>query len=100
MKNNRKPYINIYKNVHKTIYEYVKTTHKNNSFVKIAKFNSAIGTGEVMDTNNCQISICKNRERNKVIIVSAIDNLIKGASGQAVQNMNVAFDFKESMGLR
>ena len=82
------------------IYRTLKTTHKNNSFVKIAKFNSAIGTGEVMDTNNCQISICKNRERNKVIIVSAIDNLIKGASGQAVQNMNVAFDFKESMGLR
>ena len=68
--------------------------------MKIAKFNSPIGTGEVMDTNNCQISICKSRKKNKVIIVSAIDNLIKGASGQAVQNMNVAFDFNESMGLR
>ena len=66
---------------------------------KIAKFNSPIGTGEVMGTNKCQISICKNRNKNKVIIISAIDNLIKGASGQAVQNMNVAFNLKETAGL-
>ena len=39
------------------------------------------------------------KESNKIIIVSAIDNLIKGGSGQAVQNMNVAFNFKETMGL-
>ena len=57
------------------------------------------GTGEVMNTNYCNISVCKNREENKVIIISAIDNLIKGASGQAVQNMNVAFKLKETMGL-
>ena len=37
--------------------------------------------------------------KNKVIIISAIDNLIKGASGQAVQNMNVACKLKESLGL-
>ena len=37
--------------------------------------------------------------KNKVIIISAIDNLIKGASGQAVQNMNVAFKMKETLGL-
>ena len=43
--------------------------------------------------------IAKNREKNKIIIISAIDNLIKGASGQAVQNMNVAYDLKETMGL-
>ena len=38
-------------------------------------------------------------KKNKVIIISTIDNLIKGASGQAVQNMNVAFKLKETMGL-
>ena len=61
--------------------------------------NTPIGTGEVMNTNYCNISVCKNRKDNKIIIISAIDNLIKGASGQAVQNMNVAFKFKETMGL-
>ena len=68
-------------------------------FVKVAKFNSSIGTGTVMNTNYCNISVCNSREKNKIIIISTIDNLIKGASGQAVQNMNVAFHFKETAGL-
>ena len=87
------------RNSAKKIYNYLKKYHKNNFFVKIAKFNTPIGTGEVMNTNYCKISICKSRKSNKVIIISAIDNLIKGASGQAVQNMNVAFRLKENMGL-
>ena len=41
----------------------------------------------------------KSQKKNRVIIISAIDNLIKGASGQAVQNMNVAFKLRETMGL-
>ena len=45
------------------------------------------------------LPFCKDRKRNKVIIVSVIDNLIKGASGQAVQNMNVAYNMRESLGL-
>ncbi len=52
-----------------------------------------------MNTNYCNISVCRNRKDNKIIIISVIDNLIKGASGQAVQNMNVAFKYKETMGL-
>ena len=77
----------------------LKSYHKKNYFVKIAKFNSPIGTGDVINTNYCRISVCKDRKSNKVIIISTIDNLIKGASGQAVQNMNVAFRLKETMGL-
>ena len=81
------------------IYKYLKKFHKNNFFVKIAKFNTAIGTGEVMNTNFCRISICKDRINNRIIIISAIDNLVKGASGQAVQNMNILYNFKETEGL-
>ena len=66
----------------------------------MAKFNSAIGTGDVMNTNYCKISVCKDRKKNRIIIVSALDNLIKGASGQAVQNMNVACQLKETLGLQ
>ena len=87
------------KNNAQKIHKYLKNYHKNNFFVKIAKFNTPIGTGSVINTNFCNIAVCKNREKNKVIIISAIDNLIKGASGQAVQNMNVAFKLKETMGL-
>ena len=83
----------------KKIYKLLKDYHKNNFFVKIAKYNTPIGTGEVMNTNFCKISVCESAEKNKVIIISVIDNLIKGGSGQAVQNMNVAFGIKETMGL-
>ena len=52
-----------------------------------------------MNTNYCEISICETRIKNKYIIFSAIDNLIKGASGQAIQNMNILFKFPEYLGL-
>ena len=91
-------YVELNKNTDaKKIYNYLKKYHKKNFFIKIAKFNSHIGTGDIMNTNYCKISICKNREKNKIIILSALDNLIKGAAGQAVQNMNVAFKIKETM---
>ena len=83
----------------KKIYNLLKKYHKSNFFVKIAKYNTPIGTGEVINTNYCKISVCEDRKKNRVIIISTIDNLIKGGSGQAVQNMNVAFKMRESMGL-
>ena len=73
--------------------------YKNSKFIKILKLNSSLGTGNVINTNNCEISICETRIKNKFVIFSAIDNLIKGASGQAVQNMNLLFNFPEHQGL-
>ena len=93
-------YIEINKNCSaKKIYNLLIKYNKKNKFIKIAKFNKHIGTGEVMNTNYCKISVCKSVKKNKIIIISVIDNLIKGASGQAVQNMNVAYNFKESTSL-
>ncbi len=83
----------------KKIYSYLKKYHKKNFFIKIAKFNSSLSTGDVINTNFCKISVCKDRVNNKIIIISVIDNLIKGASGQAVQNMNIAFNLNEKIGL-
>ena len=83
----------------KMIFKFLKNYHKNNIFVKMSKFNEPIGTGEVMNTNFCKISVCNDRENNRIIIISAIDNLIKGGAGQAVQNMNVAFKKREFLGL-
>ena len=82
------------------IYKYLKKYHKKNYFIKFANFNSSLSTGDVMNTNFCKISVCKTRRRNKIIIIAAIDNLMKGASGQAVQNMNVAFNLNESISLK
>jgi len=83
----------------KKIYNFLKKYHKNNDFIRFAAFNKAIGTGEVINTNFCNISVCEVKNKKSIIIISVIDNLLKGAAGQAVQNMNVAFGFKEKDGL-
>ena len=62
--------------------------------------NRNIGTENVINTNFCEISVCELKKQNKVIILSAIDNLIKGAAGQAIQNMNIIYGFNEKLGLR
>ena len=74
--------------------------YKNSKFIKILKLNSPLGSGNVLNTNNCEISICETRIKNKVVIFSAIDNLVKGASGQAIQNMNQLYKYPEYLGLR
>ena len=93
-------YIDLDNNVtqHKVIKKLTEY-YKNYKFVKILKQNKLISTNDVINTNNCHISVCKTKYKNKVIILSAIDNLIKGGAGQAVQNMNIKFGFKENEGL-
>ena len=83
-----------------TIYKALKNFYKDNTFIKIVKINKPLGTGNVINTNYCEISVCQGRDKNRIVVFSAIDNLIKGASGQAVQNMNLLFNFKESMSLK
>ena len=74
--------------------------YKRSKFIKILKLNDSLGSGNVLNTNNCEISICQTRVKNKIVIFSAIDNLIKGASGQAIQNMNILYKFPEHLGLK
>ena len=82
------------------IYSCLKKFHSKNTFVKLHKINTPMGSGNVLNTNNCEISVCKTRYKNKIVIFSAIDNLVKGASGQAIQNMNLMYNFKENLGLK
>ena len=84
----------------KKFMKFLKIFHKKNKFVKILKINSLISTNSVINTNNCIISVCKTRYKNKIILLSAIDNLIKGGAGQAVQNMNLKYGFKINEGLK
>ena len=74
--------------------------YKNDKFIKIMKLNSELGSGNVLNTNNCEISVCNTRIKNKIVIFAAIDNLIKGASGQAIQNMNLLYKHPASLGLK
>lgn len=83
--------------------DVVKTLEKlysNERFIKIrrlAKPDDIVETKPLIGTNVCEINVWQ--EGKKVLIHSVIDNLMKGASGQAVQNMNVMYGFDEGAGL-
>ena len=77
----------------------LKKFYSKKIFIKIKKPNTFLSTNDVINTNNCHISICKTKYKNKYIILSVIDNLIKGGAGQAIQNMNIKFNFPEYKGL-
>jgi len=68
-------------------------------FVKVMTGDYAPTTRDVSGTNHCYMNIFKDRIRHRLIIVSVIDNLVKGASGQAVQNFNIMFGLPETTGL-
>jgi len=70
--------------------------YDNHPFVHISEKN--IDLKQVVNTNKCIIYLEKHE--NKLLIISMIDNLIKGASGQAVQNMNLLFGLDETTGLK
>ena len=74
--------------------------YKKSDFINILNKDKLISTNDVINTNNCYISVCKTKNKNKIIILSAIDNLIKGGAGQAVQNLNLKYDFPKKTGLQ
>ena len=94
-------YVDLEKNISQSkVLNTLNNFYKNENFVKILKPETLISTNDVINTNNCHISVCKSKYSNKIIILSAIDNLIKGGAGQAVQNLNNKFNFPEKTGLK
>jgi N-acetyl-gamma-glutamyl-phosphate reductase len=73
--------------------------YKGEPFVRVLPQGSLPNTAFVRGSNFCDIAPIVDGRTGRVIIVSAIDNLMKGASGQAVQNMNIICGFPETMGL-
>lgn len=68
-------------------------------FVRVRPKGSFPNVSSVKGSNFCDIGIKFDKRTNRVVIISVIDNLVKGASGQAVQNMNVMYGFPEDTGL-
>ena len=94
-------YIDLNKNINQNkIISALRQFYKEKRFIKVAKKDTLLSTNDVIGTNKCIISVCKSKYKDKIILLSAIDNLIKGGSGQAVQNMNLRFGFKESEGIQ
>ena len=93
-------YIDLKNNITQSkIIKELRKFYKNKKFVKIMNKDRLLSTNDVINTNYCYISVCKTKYKNKLILLSVIDNLIKGGSGQAIQNMNQKFKFKENEGL-
>lgn len=89
----------IYTNVDLSVeqaYQMYERYYQDAPFVVVSRDD--ISLKEVVNTNRCFLQLQKHG--NKLLILSAIDNLLKGASGQAVQNMNLMFDLEETAGLR
>ncbi len=72
--------------------------YKKEPFIRILKNPPNISA--VRGTNYCDIAIFKTPSRHMLILISAIDNLVKGAAGQAIQNMNLMMGWEESLGLK
>lgn len=74
-----------------------KTFYAKAPFVRLRKQEPAIK--DVRGTNYCDLFVTYDKRTNMIIVISVIDNLIKGAAGQAVQNMNIMFGLDETIGL-
>ena len=74
--------------------------YKDEPFVRILPAGLTAATNRVRQSNYCDISVHLDQNGSTLIITSAIDNMVKGAAGQAVQNMNVVFNFDEDSGLQ
>ncbi|HFI4794498.1 TPA: N-acetyl-gamma-glutamyl-phosphate reductase [Elizabethkingia anophelis] len=78
------------------LYQAYEEFYKNEPFVWVSR--EAINMKQVVNTNKCAIQM--EKQDNMLVVHSAIDNLLKGASGQAIQNMNLMFGFEEQAGLK
>lgn len=76
-----------------------KEFYKNEKFIRVYESGNLPETNHVAGSNYVDIGIVVDKRLNRVVVVSCIDNLVKGAAGQAVQNMNIMFNLPEDAGL-
>lgn len=94
-------YVNLKKDVSTaSVIKMYKDFYKGKAFVKVLDEDVMPGIKDVENTNYCEIGLKVDSRTNRLVLVSVIDNLVKGASGQAVQNMNIMFGLSETEGLK
>jgi N-acetyl-gamma-glutamyl-phosphate reductase len=81
------------------LHEILSRTYRDEPFVHVLPFGEMPQTRHVRGSNMTFIGVTADRIKGRAIIGSALDNLVKGASGQAIQNMNLVLSFPETMGL-
>lgn len=96
--------------IHSTLYAHIEPgtdlqalfeeRYRDEPFVDVMPAGSHPATRSVKGSNTCRLALHYHKDTGQLIILSVIDNLVKGASGQAVQNMNIMFGLAEDTGLR
>ncbi len=80
--------------------EVFTSFYKGAAFVDVLPAGSHPATRDVRGTNVCQVAVHDQvPDNSRLVIVTVIDNLVKGAAGQAIQNMNLMFGLEETLGL-
>jgi N-acetyl-gamma-glutamyl-phosphate reductase len=93
-------YVNFSKKVKaEDVLNAFQESYKNEPFVRIYPKGKVPHTKDVRGSNYCDIGVEVNEADSRGVVVTAIDNLVKGASGEAVQNMNIMLGYPETMGL-
>lgn len=88
-----------FKKMHEEIEEIYRQFYSGKRFIRLRKLLPSLSLSAVRGTNFCDIVFEIEEESNRIVVISAIDNLVKGGSGQAIQNMNLLFGFDEDEGL-
>ncbi|MDE7079375.1 MAG: N-acetyl-gamma-glutamyl-phosphate reductase, partial [Clostridia bacterium] len=83
----------------KTLHATYKEFYKDEKFVRVLDLGEVANLRNVKFSNYCDISIHYDEHTNRAVVVSTIDNMVKGAAGQAIQNMNIIFGLSEDSGL-
>lgn len=76
-----------------------RSVYQNEKFIRIKEPGQFPATKEVQGSNFCDIGMMRDKRTNRITIVSVIDNLVKGAAGQAIQNLNLINGWDETVGL-
>jgi N-acetyl-gamma-glutamyl-phosphate reductase len=76
-----------------------KQRYKDEAFVRVLDEGVLPETKFVRASNQCMLSVSRPYDGDTAVVLSVIDNLVKGAAGQAVQNMNLMFNIEETTGL-
>ena len=92
-------YLEYRDNIEDEVKNTLSKTYDNESFVKL-NYDNPTKLSEVQETNNISINVFSDYEKKSLLIISSIDNLVKGAAGQAIQNMNIMYGFKEIESLK
>lgn len=82
------------------IYDMYREFYAGESFIQIYNEGKLPEPKAVNGSNDCHIGFVIDERLNRIVVVAAIDNLIKGASGQAIQNMNIMFGLEDTTGLK